>query len=160
MRFRPELAYELLTRVDPGRLRAGKAIGLRDGALLALVAAGLTGLEITNLLASAVTMDGGQVQISVHRQGITWSAPLPTELGARLLAWLTECRLWGEAEPLFRGRRGPITQMAISRVLDRSRKRQPAPSRRTKRKSRPHRKPDRKHQKPCNRLEVPAHEHA
>jgi len=96
-------------------------VGLRDGALLALVAAGLSAVEIAALKASAVTLHGGRVVVSVRRHGVTWSAALPTDLGARLLAWLSECRLWADAVPVFRGARGPLTSDGIRKVLDRYR---------------------------------------
>lgn len=130
MRFRAADADRLLSRVDPGRLLAGRAVGLRDGALLALIAAGLTSVEISTLQATAIKMIDGQVQVSIQRQGITWSATLPTALGARLLAWISECRLWGEAEPVFTGRRGgPLTLGGVGRVLHRYRHRPPTPAR-------------------------------
>ena len=132
MRFRAADAYRLLPRVDPGRLLAGRAAGLRDGALLALLAAGLTSAEISTLRASAVTMNDGQVQIAIQRRGITWSAALPTALGARLLAWLSESRLWGEEVPLFTCRRGgPLSHPGISGVLHRYRHHPPRPARRS-----------------------------
>lgn len=135
MHFRHELAAELLARVDPGRVLAGKAIGLRDGALLALVAAGLTSVEISTLQGTAFKMIVGQVQVSIQRQGILWSAILPTALGARVLAWISECRLWGEAEPVFTGRRGgPISLGCVGRVIYRYRHRPPAPSKKKRRK--------------------------
>ncbi|HEY6547031.1 MAG TPA: hypothetical protein VI589_03960, partial [Vicinamibacteria bacterium] len=73
MRFRAADADRLLSRVDPGRLLAGRAVGLRDGALLALIAAGLTSVEISTLQATAIKMIDGQVQVSIQRQGIIWS---------------------------------------------------------------------------------------
>jgi hypothetical protein len=88
MRFDPEHAHDLLSHVDPGRVRSGRAVGLRDGALLALVAAGLSAVEIATLRASAINMVGGKLIIEVRRHGILWSATLPTDIGARLLAWL------------------------------------------------------------------------
>jgi hypothetical protein len=122
MRFCPDQTRQLLTLVDPGRVRGGLAVGLRDGALLALIAAGLTATEVTTLLASAITtINGGQILVTVNRQGIAWSAALPTELGARLLAWLAERRLWGEAELVFPGHRGPLSPMAITKLVDRYR---------------------------------------
>ena len=128
-------AYKLLPRVDPGRLFGGRAVGLRDGALLSLVAAGLTSVEISNLRATAIKMIDGQVQVSIQRQGITWSATLPTALGARVLAWISECRLWGEAEPVFTGRQGgPISLEGVGRVLHRYRHRPPAHKRIKRRK--------------------------
>ncbi|HEX7185337.1 MAG TPA: hypothetical protein VF756_26165 [Thermoanaerobaculia bacterium] len=130
MHLDPEHAHNLLPRVDPGRVRSGRAVGLRDGALLALVAAGLSAVEIAALQASAITMVDGHIVVSVDRRRITWSAALPTDLGARLLAWLTESRIWAVPEPVFRGPRGPLTPMGICAVLKRYRNRQPAPMRR------------------------------
>jgi len=46
MRLDPGLARTLLPRVDPGRVRSGRAVGLRDGAVLALVATGLTAAQL------------------------------------------------------------------------------------------------------------------
>jgi len=122
MRLHPEHAYKLLSRVDPGRVYLGQPVGLRDGALLALVAAGLSAVEIAALQASAITMSGGQVIVAVHRYGTTWTANLPTGLGARLLAWMSESRLWAEPEPVFRGRRGPLAPAGICKVLSRYRR--------------------------------------
>jgi site-specific recombinase XerC len=127
MRFHPEDARAVLPRVDPGRVRAGHAIGLRDGALLALIAAGLTSVEIAALHASAVTMVDSQVHVATQRRGLTWKAALPTDLGSWLLAWLSERRLWGEAVLVFTGRRGgPFSLVGISRVLHRYRTNPPA----------------------------------
>lgn len=121
MRLDPEQAHTLLPRVDPGRVRSGRAVGLRDGAVLALVAAGLTAVEIAALRATAITMVNHQAVVSVHRHGISWSIVLPNDLGARLLAWLTEARIWGLSEPVFEGCRGPLTSMGIWKILDRYR---------------------------------------
>jgi hypothetical protein len=113
MRLDPEHARKLLPRVDPGWLRAGRAEGLRDGALIALVAAGLTAVEIAALRATAVTMTDGKVLVAIRRHGFTRSATLPTDLGARLLAWLSESGLWVKPEPIFPGPRGPLTPTGI-----------------------------------------------
>jgi site-specific recombinase XerC len=122
MRLRPEQAHAILPQVDPGRLRSGRPVGLRDGALLALVAAGLSAVEIAGLKASAVTMAEGRLVVSVHRQGVNWSAILPADLGARLLAWLSERRLWAVPEPVFQGLQGPLTAIGVRQVLGRYRK--------------------------------------
>lgn len=121
MRLDPKHAHELLSRIDPGRVRSGQAIGLRDGALLALVAAGLSAVEIAALRASAITMTSGKLLVAVRRNGLTWFVVLPTDLGARLLAWLSESRLWAVPEPVFRGCRGALTPIGICKVLDRYR---------------------------------------
>ncbi|HEX7180308.1 MAG TPA: hypothetical protein VF756_00590 [Thermoanaerobaculia bacterium] len=130
MRLNPEHAHTLLPRVDPGRVRSGRAVGLRDGAVLTLVAAGFSAVEIAALRASAITMEGRQAVVSVQRHSAIWSAVLPTDLGAWLLAWLTEAGLWGLPEPLFRGCRGPLTPMGVCKILERYRNLQPAPARR------------------------------
>jgi integrase len=96
-------------------------VGLRDGALLALVATGLSAEEIAGLHASSITMDRGNLLVTVHRHGITWRAALPTDLGARLLVWLTERRLWSEPTPVITGPQGPLSPMAIHQVLYRYR---------------------------------------
>ena len=130
MRLDPKHAHELLPRVDPGRVRSGRAVGLRDGALLALVAAGLSAIEIAALQASAITWSTP----SSSSQSIATASPgpplWPTDLGARLLAWLTESRLWAVPEPVFRGQRGPLTPVGICAVLKRYHNRRPAPARR------------------------------
>jgi hypothetical protein len=135
MRFHPDVALALLPRVDPGRERAGKAIGLRDGALLALIAAGLTSVEIAALRASAVTVIDNQIHVATQRRGLTWKAALPAQLGSWLLAWLSERRIWGEAELVFTGRRGgPFSLVGISRVLHRYRTNPPKRAKKKKKK--------------------------
>lgn len=135
MRFHSEDARAVLSHVDPGRVRAGHAIGLRDGALLALIAAGLTSVEIAALRASAVSMIEGQVHVATQRRGLTWRAALPTELGSWLLAWLSERRLWGEAVLVFTGRGGgPFSLVGISRVLHRYRTNPPVRSKKKRKK--------------------------
>jgi hypothetical protein len=121
MQLSPEQAHELIPHVDPGRVRNGVAVGLRDGALLALVAAGLSAVEIADLRGTAITMTGGHLTVSLVRKRIIWSAALPTDLGARLLAWIAERRLWAVPEPVFRGTRGPLTAMGIHQVLNKYR---------------------------------------
>jgi hypothetical protein len=121
MRLDPEQAHTLLPRVDPGRVRSGRAVGLRDGAVLALVAAGLTAVEIAALQATAITMANRQAVVSVHRHGISWYIVLPDDLGGRLLAWLTEARIWGLPKPVFHGCRGPLTSMGVWKIVDRYR---------------------------------------
>jgi integrase len=119
MPIHPNRARVVLSRVDPARLRSGWPVGLRDGALLALLAAGFTACEICRLRASEVTMNRGKLLVTVHRHGVTWSASLPADLGGRLLVWLTECRLWAECTPIFTGRRGPLSPKTINGILNR-----------------------------------------
>jgi site-specific recombinase XerD len=129
MRLRPERAHEILCRVDPARQRSGWPVGLRDGALLALLAAGLTAREVSRLRASSVTMNRGKLLVAVQRHGVAWYSVLPADLGGRLLIWLTESRVWAEGKPVFPGRRGPLSPKGIYRILERYR--QPCPRRRS-----------------------------
>ena len=118
----PEQMREVLSQVDPARLRSGWPVGLRDGALLALVAAGLSADEIAELQASSITMDRRNLLIEVRRHGITWRAMLPTDLGSWLLAWLTERLLWGVPAPVITGPQGPLSPIGIHQVLYRYRR--------------------------------------
>jgi site-specific recombinase XerD len=122
MHLDPEQALALLPRVDLGRTRSGRAVGLRDGAVLALVAVGLSTIEIAALRASDVTMTHRKVLVLVRRNGVPWIARLPSTLGGRLMVWISEAKLWGRQEPLFRGCRGPLTPMGIWKIFDRYRK--------------------------------------
>lgn len=117
----PERARAVLPHVDPARLRDGWPVGLRDGALLALVAAGLSVDEICDLQASSITMDRGHVQVEIDRHGATWKVVLPVDLGARLLSWLTERRLWADPAPVITGPKGQLSPMAVHQVIHRYR---------------------------------------
>jgi hypothetical protein len=66
-------------------------------------------------------MANRQAVVSVHRHGISWSIVLPDDLGGRLLAWLTEARIWGLPEPVFHGCRGQLTSMGVWKIVDRYR---------------------------------------
>jgi site-specific recombinase XerD len=94
-------------------------VGLRDGALLALLAVGITREELPGLQASAVTMERGDLIVHIRREAAAWSVILPSHLGARLLAWLTESRLWAAETPMFETRWGPLTQFAIYKLFHR-----------------------------------------
>lgn len=124
--IRPERARAVLPRVDPARLYSGRPVGLRDGALLALLAAGLNAKEICGLQASAITMVRGSLLVTVRRHGVTWRAMLPPDLGARLLAWLTERRLWADPKPVFTGRQGKLSPATVHQVLYRYQQRKRA----------------------------------
>ena len=127
MPTQPERARAILSRVDPARMRLGWPVGLRDGALLALLAAGLTAREISHLSASAVIMNRGKLLVAVHRQGVTWYAALPADLGGRVLVWLTERRLWSEGTPVFTGPRGSsLSRKSIYTILNRYRRQRKA----------------------------------
>ena len=120
--MRVQSMHEVLSRVDPARMRLDWPVGLRDGALLALLAAGLTAREISRLRASAVMMKRGKVLVAVHRQGVVWYAALPTDLGSRVLVWFTERRLWGEGTPVFTGPDGSLlSRKSIYTIVNRYR---------------------------------------
>jgi len=122
MHIDPQEALALLPRVDLGRTRSGRAVGLRDGAVLALVSVGLSTIEIAALRASDVTMTHRKVLVLVRRNGVPWLARLPSTLGGRLMVWISETKAWGLQVPLFRGCRGPLTPMGIWKIFDRYRK--------------------------------------
>ena len=133
MRFDPEQAHALLPRVDPGRVRSGRAVGLRDGAVLALVAGGLSTGQIAALQASDVTIELGRVLIWLHpHPEINWYVMLHTKLGDRLLAWIREAKIQDLPVPLFHGCRGPLTAMGVWKIVERYRHPRP-PRRRRKR---------------------------
>lgn len=114
-----EQAYAALPQVDPARTRGGRPVGLRDGALLALLASGLSAAEISRLRCTSITMSRGRLLVTVQRGRIRWTAELPGELGGRLLVWLTEARLWAVDAPVFTAARGPLTRFGICKLLER-----------------------------------------
>jgi hypothetical protein len=118
MRLSPEEARAALPQVDPGRVRSGLPVGLRDGALLALVIAGLSSKEIAGLKASEITMAGGRLVLSNCGADADRSVILSIHLGGRLLAWLSERRLWAVPEPVF----SPLTSNGVRQVLARYRR--------------------------------------
>jgi integrase len=122
MRLTPNQASHILRRIDHGRVYLGRPLGLRDSALLALIAAGMSAVDVANLKASDIDIIAGRVTatVAVHDGG-TENCTLSGSGGTRLLAWLHERRLWGTDAPVFTGYRGPYTSRAISAVLDRYR---------------------------------------
>jgi hypothetical protein len=120
MRLQPRLARDLLPLVDPGRVVGDLPVGLRDGALLALVAAGLSAIEIASLEATAVRSVGGHVVVKIYREDdVICSFELPTHLGARVMAWLSDRRIWATAAPVFAGQRGPLSDRGVCHVIRR-----------------------------------------
>ena len=119
MRIRPDQARAALSRVNPARRRAGRPVGLRDCAILALAAAGMSAEEIAGVRASDITLERGNLHIALQRDDITWYVVLPPDLGGRLFAWLTERRLWAADKPVFTGirGRGPFSVKHIYDVL-------------------------------------------
>jgi site-specific recombinase XerC len=120
----PESARAVLARVDPGRSFQGWPVGLRDGAILALAAAGFKPVELVALRASGITMARGRVVVTVRRRGATRSAVLPDKLGAWVLAWYNDRRLGDSTEPVFTGPGGPLSRRGIAEVLNRYRRNQ------------------------------------
>jgi hypothetical protein len=88
MRRRSDHARDLMYRVHLGRVHRGQ--GLRDSALLALIAAGLSAAEIAALRASVIGTTGGRVIITISRRNGLQTLVLPRDLGDRLTAWLTD----------------------------------------------------------------------
>jgi integrase len=124
-------AFPLLLRVDRRRVRAGRAVGLRDSAVLALVAGGLSTVQIASLRASDVTIEEGRVAVWFRLPpDIAWYMSLPTQLGDRLLAWIREANIQDLPVPLFHGCRGPLTAMGVWKIFERYRNPKPARGRR------------------------------
>ena len=118
MRLIPRKALAAIERVDPGKVRDGVPVGLRDGAILALVAAGLSAGEIARLQAKAFRMRRGRLILARPGDGLIWYAALPDAISARIVLWLSECRLWDQPEPVFKGARGPLSARGVSKVFN------------------------------------------
>jgi integrase len=112
--------------VDPGRMRSDRPLGLRDGAILALVAEGLTIGEIAALKASAIRMAGGRVVIDVPERDGTRAVTFRVDLGARVIAWLNDRQLWDTDAPVFTTYRGSMTSRTVTAILARYRRRKRA----------------------------------
>ena len=125
MLLSPEQAQALLARVDPERTFKGCPVGLRDGAVLALIARGYSAVEIAALQGTHITMARGRVVITVKRNGFPLSAPLPVDLGNRVLAWLHASRLWSTSAPAFTGVLGPLTARGVCKIVERYCDKQP-----------------------------------
>jgi hypothetical protein len=123
-------AFALLLRVDRSRVRSGRAVGLRDGAVLTLVASGLSTVQIAALRAADVTIEMGRVVVLCSSPDVTWQFLLPIRLGDRLLAWIREAKIQNLPVPLFQGCRGPLTAMGVWKIIDRYRNPQPRRGRR------------------------------
>lgn len=76
--IQPAQARSALSRVDPARMRSDLPVGLRDGALLALAAAGLNAEEICGLRCSAISMEQASLVVTIRRHGVTLRIELPT----------------------------------------------------------------------------------
>jgi site-specific recombinase XerD len=119
MRIRPDQARAVLRRINPARVRCGRPLGLRDSAILALSAGGMSAAEIATLRASAVHVITGRVMIAAVRYGDPVLVPMPADLGARLVAWLTDRRLGATDQLVFTAFHGKLSTRGVSAVLDR-----------------------------------------
>jgi hypothetical protein len=71
-----------------------------------------------------ITMERGRLLVKFQRRDETPAITLRMDLGARVLTWLTETRLWGADEPVFTSTQGrPLTRFAVCKLLDRYRPR-------------------------------------
>jgi hypothetical protein len=113
MRRRSDRARELMYRVPSGRVHRGPTRSLRESALLALIAGGLSAAEIAALRASAVSVNGGRVFIALVRRNDPQTLVLPLDHSTRVIAWLNDRCLWGTDALVFLGPRGPITRSAV-----------------------------------------------
>jgi hypothetical protein len=115
--------------VDPGRIRGDVAVGLRDGALFALLAAGLTFTEASAMTFRAFSIHSvtGCVRLTVDRGGWTCTRLLDGELSARLLAWVADARGWNTDLPVFQGLgAGDAGRRALSKIVERYQRKEEA----------------------------------
>jgi site-specific recombinase XerD len=94
---------ELLTRIDPRRRHGGVAIGRRDRAIVALLAANLTSAEVVELTGADVAFEGQRVVVRLRSAERVATIRLDPASSAAVSAWLIEKRLYGEPTPLFNG---------------------------------------------------------
>ncbi len=120
MEISPKIAGELMFLADPGRVIGPLAVGLRDAAILALVAAGLSAAEIERLQAAAVrTVHGHVIVMASLPNGRQSPTELDRHQGARVLAWISDQRLEGEV-PLFPAQKGEhLTREGVCKVVRR-----------------------------------------
>jgi hypothetical protein len=113
-------AAEALPGINPGRVRGRLAVGLRDGALLALLARGLTCAEVALLLCDQVTIveRTGQVRLTARRPPWRCELILDPIQSAHMVAWLSEIRGYGEHRPLFcDDAQRPLTRGGVNAIL-------------------------------------------
>lgn len=126
----PEELLHAARRIDPGRVRGGLAVGLRDAALLALVASGVRAGLIASLQATQIGVHrDGRLEITTPADSEGWErrkvlSPVASSL---LLAWLAEARAWAQPVPVFytidrAGEQRPLTVKAVHGVLERVRR--------------------------------------
>lgn len=118
----PEWYLRALAAVEVGRVRAGLAVGLRDRAVLALLANGVRPGEIALLSCREIEVQesSGRLTISRPADEAGWHRVkvLDVSGSAQLLAWLAEVRTWGEDVPVF----GGLSVVAIYGVVERIRR--------------------------------------
>jgi hypothetical protein len=119
MHLSPKSAHAALAQVDPGRMYKGYPVGCRDGAVLALLAAGFSAAEISRLPGTHITKAGTRIVITVRRRGVYLSSRLPVALGLPVAAWMTERRLWSTGTPAFAGPLGPLSPRGVCKILER-----------------------------------------
>lgn len=106
--------------IDLGRERGGISLGLRDGALFALLAAGLGFTDIASLKCDAIRQDSsGRLRIRAQKGPWECTLLLGEAESARVLAWIMELRAWGTGLALF-GPSRPRLQRIVKRYLERA----------------------------------------
>lgn len=101
------------TAIDLGRVWGGVAVGLRDGAVLALLSAGLTPVEVSRLEGrSLVEAGGGRVKVYLRRGAWLRDVVLDAVQSARVVAWVAESETWGRERLVF-----GLTRQAVRRVV-------------------------------------------
>lgn len=110
--------------IDLCREWGGQAIGLRDGALLALLDAGVTLSEAARLPVSAIRGGGRTLIVEVRRGEWTCSRRLEDAQAARVIAWLAVIGEWGSDLPLFHDRhKRAVSRRGLSQIAERYRRR-------------------------------------
>ncbi|MDR2985348.1 MAG: tyrosine-type recombinase/integrase [Nocardiopsaceae bacterium] len=94
----------------------GKAVGMRDHAILTLLARlGLRGGEVAGLQIGDIDWRAGEITVT-GKGSRTERLPLPTPAGEALVAWLTGGRPACESRAVFVTMRGPIRQLTPGAV--------------------------------------------
>ncbi len=100
----------------------GVAVGLRDGAVLALLSAGLTPQEVAHVQGRQLLEESaGKVQVVVVRGAYQRAVVLDPTQSARLIAWVAEAEVWGRNRAVF-----GLTRQGINRIITRYCKRKGA----------------------------------
>ncbi len=124
-----EWAVDALLTVDLGRVYGSLAVGLRDGALLALLASGLSCADVAALDCDQVTLLAKTSQARILARRPPWRCELllGSQHSAYLVAWLSEIRGYNERRPLFVDEGGQrLTRGGVSAILARYKARRAA----------------------------------